>query len=249
MGVPVVLFAGDTFHSARLGAVPACRRPGRTDLRRRKSATSKWHAPWRRYIGQLNEIRQSLASARGEQSEMFDAPRFAAWFEDQVVEMVKDIKPLPQPVPRRKERGLLSVAPSIPSRPCVLSVAAHMHMREYAPLRNVLERPRRRPGTATGVVAYEAWPKSNTPKAVMPRRSTCWWRRSACARTRCALYRKLGIWMDEQSLDKSALAQLLDDQFGLALETLEASPPPTVFEILGITVEHEDNPAAEEATA
>ncbi len=44
------------------------------------------------------------------------------------------------------------------------------------------------------------------------------------------------LWLDELNLDKSALAQLLDEQFGLALDVLEASPPPTVFEVIGIEV-------------
>lgn len=244
MGVPVVSFAGDTFHQ-RVSA-PFLHAAGLDELIcETEERYVEVACALASDIGQLNEIRQSLRP-RAEQSEMFDAPRFAAWFEDQVVEMVKDIKPLPQPRAARKE-GVYFGGTWYPVEDLVLSVAAHMHMREYAPLRNVLENL-----TSTWyrhwMVAYGLaeikYAEGRHAEAIDLLVEAIGMRPYSLP-----LYRKLGIWMDEQSLDKSALAQLLDDQFGLALETLEASPPPTVFEILGITVEHEDNPAAEEATA
>jgi len=126
-------------------------------------------------------------------------------------------------------------------------VAAHLHMREYVPLRNVLENL-----TSTWyrhwMVAYGLaeikYADGQHDEAIELLVEAIGMRPYALP-----LYRKLGIWMDEQGLDKSALAQLLDDQFGLTLDILESSPPPTVFEVLGITIEHTQSLVAEEVTA
>ncbi|CAG2133646.1 tetratricopeptide repeat protein [Cupriavidus plantarum] len=244
MGVPIVTFAGDTFHQ-RVSA-PFLHAAGLDELIcETEDRYVEMACALASDVTQLNEIRQSIRP-RAEQSEMFDAPRFASWFEDQVTEMVKDIKPETRDRGERQE-GVFFGGTWYPAQDLVLSVAAHLHMREYTPLRNVLENL-----TSTWyrhwMVAYGLaeikYAGGMHEEAIDLLVEAIGMRPYALP-----LYRKLGIWMDERGFDKSALAQLLDDQFGLALETLEASPAPTVFEILGITVEYTDNNVAEEVTA
>jgi len=244
MGVPIVSFAGDTFHQ-RVSA-PFLRAAGLEELIcETEERYVEVACALASDVAQLEGIRQSIRP-RAEQSEMFDAPRFATWFEDQVAEMVKGFKPEAQERAERKE-GVFFGGTWYPAEDLVLSVAAHLHMREYVPLRNVLENL-----TSTWyrhwMVAYGLaeikYADGQHDEAIELLVEAIGMRPYALP-----LYRKLGIWMDEQGLDKSALAQLLDDQFGLTLDILESSPPPTVFEVLGITIEHTQSLVAEEVTA
>ncbi|CAG9170872.1 O-linked N-acetylglucosamine transferase, SPINDLY family protein [Cupriavidus pampae] len=244
MGVPIVSFAGDTFHQ-RVSA-PFLRAAGLEELIcETEERYVEVACALASDVAQLEGIRQSIRP-RAEQSEMFDAPRFATWFEDQVAEMVKDFKPEAQQRAERKE-GVFFGGTWYPAEDLVLSVAAHLHMREFLPLRNVLENL-----TSTWyrhwMVAYGLaeikYADGQHDEAIELLVEAIGMRPYALP-----LYRKLGIWMDEQGLDKSALAQLLDDQFGLTLDILESSPPPTVFEVLGITIEHTQSLVAEEVTA
>ncbi|QET05859.1 MULTISPECIES: O-linked N-acetylglucosamine transferase, SPINDLY family protein [Cupriavidus] len=244
MGVPVVTFAGDTFHQRV--STPFLRAAGLDELIcETEERYIEVACALASDIAQLDGIRQSIRP-RAEKSEMFDAPRFATWFEDEVTEMVREFKPTSHERVARRE-GVFFGGTWYPAEDLVLSVAAHLHLREYGPLRNVLENL-----TSTWyrhwMIAYGLaeikYAEGKHEEAIELLVEAIGMRPYALP-----LYRKLGIWMDEQGLDKSALAQLLDDQFGLALETLEASAVPDVFEILGITIERIDNNVAEEATA
>ncbi|MGO4280324.1 Predicted O-linked N-acetylglucosamine transferase, SPINDLY family [Cupriavidus sp. OV038] len=246
MGVPVVTFSGDTFHQ-RVSA-PFLHAAGLDDLICETEAQYVDVAcALASDVQQLNEIRMSIRP-RAEQSEMFDAQRFAAWFEDQLTEICSETKPIPaRTEPRRS--GLFFAGAWYPAEDLVMSVAAHIHLKEWVPLLNVLENL-----TSTWyrnwVVAYGLaefkYHNGEADAAIDLLVEAIGMRPYALP-----LYRKLALWLDELGLDKSALAQLLDEQFGLALEVLEASPPPTVFEVIGIEVATQAAPeaAAEEVAA
>ncbi len=65
-------------------------------------------------VQQLNEIRMSIRP-RAEQSEMFDAQRFATWFEDQLTEICSETSRFP-PAPSRAAPACSSPARGIPPR-------------------------------------------------------------------------------------------------------------------------------------
>lgn len=247
MGVPIVTFSGNTFHQ-RVSA-PFMQAAGLGEL---ICETEEQYVDMACALAsdaeQLNAIRMSQRQ-RAEQSDMFDAPRFTAWFEDQVIEMCKEYKPLTQPRESRRE-GVFFGGQWYPVEDLVMSVAAHMHLREYVPLQNVLENLTstwyRHWMVAFGLaeIKYNNFQQEEAIELLVEA--------IGMRPYSLPLYRKLALWLDEQGLDKSALAQLLDDQFGLSLEMLESSPPPTAFEILGIelqTTGSDANTSAEEVAA
>ena len=121
-----------------------------------------------------------------------------------------------------------------------MSVAAHIHLGEWQAVHNVLENLTstwyRHWAVAYGLAEYKY--HNGAPDTAIELLVEAIGMRPYAL----PLYRKLAAWLDEQQLDKSALAALLQEQFGLTLAALEVSAPPNAFEVLGISL---DLPVAE----
>ncbi|WP_454753426.1 O-linked N-acetylglucosamine transferase, SPINDLY family protein [Cupriavidus necator] len=242
MGVPVVSLAGGMFHQ-RVSA-PFLHATGLDEL--------ICDTP-QRYVEvacaladdveQLNALRLSLRQ-RAEQSAMCDAAGFAAWLEERLGELVAPAKPVP-PRELSPAQGVYFGGTWHGYNDIVLSVAAHLHQREYTPLRNLLENLTSSwyrhwmVAYALAITEYESGDKAYAIELLVEG--------IGMRPYALPLYRLLAHWLDEGKLDKSSLAQLLHEQFGLMLETLEASPVPSVFEILGIEVKTQAAAAPEAA--
>ncbi|PWK35565.1 O-linked N-acetylglucosamine transferase, SPINDLY family protein [Cupriavidus plantarum] len=239
MGVPVVTLAGNAFHqrisvpflnAVELDALVCEDEASYVDTACALASD----------VMQLDALRQSLRQ-RTERSRMSDAQGFAAWFEETVYHLVSERKGLPAKPPAREE-GIFFGGKWYATKDLVLSLAAHLHTGDHESVRNIL-------GNLSStwyrhwivcyglaVVKYrEGFPDEAIDllvEAIGQRPYSL------------PLYRQLAAWLDECALDKTALAGLLGEQFGLTLEALEASPVATSFEIFGIEVEHvadEDN--------
>jgi len=244
MGVPVVTFAGDTFHQ-RVSA-PFLHAAGLDDLicdteERYVDVACALAAD----VQQLDSIRQSIRP-RAEQSEMFDAPRFAGWFEDQLTEICADTKPIaPRTAPR--QQGIYFGGQYYAAEDLLMSVAAHMHLGEWRAVHNVLENLTstwyRHWAVAYGLAEYHY--HNEAPDTAIELLVEAIGMRPYAL----GLYRKLAVWLAEQNLDRSALASLLEEQFGLTLDALEAMPLPNAFEMLGLEMPGAArNPTQEQVT-
>ncbi|MCA3182929.1 MULTISPECIES: hypothetical protein [unclassified Cupriavidus] len=240
MGVPVVSFAGGTFHQ-RVSA-PFLHAAGLDELicdteERYVEVACALAAD----VQQLDNIRQSIRP-RAESSEMFDAPRFAAWFEDQLAEICRETKPVPARTEPRQS-GIYFNGQWYPAETLLMSVAAHIHLGEWQAVHNVLENLTstwyRHWAVAYGLAEYKY--HNGAPDTAIELLVEAIGMRPYAL----PLYRKLAAWLDEQQLDKSALSALLQEQFGLTLAALEVSAPPNAFEVLGISL---DLPVAEPVT-
>lgn len=229
MGVPLVTLAGDTFHQ-RVSA-PFLHVTGLQDLIcESEEQYVEMACALASDVGVLNSIRMSLRD-RVEKGIMCDAAAFAGWFGEQMAEIVKEFKPTPDGGAERED-GVFFGGTWFRSQDLILSAAAHLHEGDYIKARNLLENVTstwyRHWMVAFGlaVIKYQEGKKDEAIELLVE---------SIGMRPYgLPLYRLLAHWLDECGLDKSDLAGLLQDQFGLSLETLEASPPPSVFEALGI---------------
>ncbi|MGO4306637.1 O-linked N-acetylglucosamine transferase family protein [Cupriavidus sp. RAF12] len=241
MGVPVVTLAGDTFHQ-RVSA-PFLHTAGLDDL---ICSTEEEYVNVACELAQdptaLDALRATLRQ-RMEQSPASDAAGFAAWFEEQVFEVVKDRKPVER-VGARRQQGIYFNGKWYPVQDLVLSVAAHLQLGEIEPLRNVLENLtttwHRHWMVAYGLaeIEYRTGDKNEAIELLVE---------SIGLRPySLPLYRILAGWLQENNLDSTALEALLGEQFGLDIATLTSSPMPSVFEVMGIEVV---NVPAEEVAA
>lgn len=242
MGVPIVTIAGDTFHQ-RVSA-PFLHITGLEELMcDSEDRYVEMACELASDVGRLNDLRHSLR-ARVEQGPMCDGNAFAAWFEDEVITALKDIKPMPPRTSRKQ--GVFFGGTWYTVEDLVLSVGAHLHMGEYVPLGNVLENL-----TSTWyrhwIVAY-GLAEIRYNMGAQEDGIDLLVEAIGMRPFSLPLYRKLALWLDECGMDKSALTQLLQDQFGLSLESLEASPPPTAFEVLGIDIQQVLGQQAEAAS-
>ncbi|SOY68081.1 conserved hypothetical protein, Tetratricopeptide repeats [Cupriavidus taiwanensis] len=245
MGVPVVSLAGSMFHQ-RVSA-PFLHATGLDDLicdtpQRYVEVASALAAD----VGQLNALRQSLRQ-RVESSAMCDAAGFARWFEGQLAELVGQRRPVPAAAPQDAPSGVHFGGKWHGYNEIVLSVAAHLHRREYEPLRNLLENLTSswyRHWLVAYALAVIERDGGDAAFAIELLIESIGMRPYALP-----LYRLLAHWLEQDGLDRGSLAQLLQDQFGLTLETLEASPVPTVFDVLGIAVQAATPVQAEVAAA
>lgn len=236
MGVPVVTLAGKAFHQ-RI-SVPFLSVTGLDFLACPDEATYVDMAcELASDVGRLNELRLSLR-ARTESSPMCDAPAFAAWFEAQAYALSRERKGLPETLPAR-EQGVYFGGTWYTTTDMALSVVAHIHAREFTGLRNVLENLSStwyRHWMVTYGLAELKYHTGSRDEAIELLIEAIGQRPYALP-----LYRLLAAWLDENQYDKSALAGLLADQFGLDLATLEASPVPTAFEVAGMQVQTESS--------
>ncbi|RZT30831.1 O-linked N-acetylglucosamine transferase family protein [Cupriavidus agavae] len=229
MGVPVVTLSGDTFHQ-RVSA-PFLHITGLNDLicdteERYVEVACALAAD----VQQLDNIRQSLRP-QAEAGPMFDAPAFAGWVEDQLTEICAETKRIaPRTAPRQD--GIFFGGRHYTAQDLLMSVAAHIHLGEWKSVYNVLENLTstwyRHWAVAYGLAEYK-YHNGEPDLAIELLVEAIGMRPYALA-----LYRKLAQWLAERDLDRSALAALLEEQFGLTLAALEASPAPNVFETLGL---------------
>lgn len=251
MGVPVITLAGDSF--GRRISVPFLRAVGLDALVCDDEASYVDAAcALAADVEQLDALRQSLR-ARVEHGQIADARAFAEWFEATLYDLVRERKQLPEQKGEREE-GIFFAGQWYSTRDMVLSLAAHLHEGNHEAVRNIVEN--------LSSVWYRHWivsyalavvrfhdPSGNRRDEAMELLLETIGQRPYAL----PLYRLLADWLDQCGLDKSGLAGLLDQQFGLTLETLESSPVPSSFEVIGIEVEHvtdsSDNQNTEEALA
>ena len=242
MGVPVVSLTGPAFHQ-RISAV-FLKDCGLDPLIcEDEAAYVNMACELASDVGRLNELRLSLRQ-RVETSAMTDAPAFAAWVEQQAYALSHARKGLPEAMPAR-EQGVYFGGTWYSTTDMALSVAAHIETGQYDKLHNVLENLSstwyRHWMVTYGLAVYKYHMASRT-EAIDLLIEAIGQRPYALP-----LYRLLAAWLEENDYDKSALAGLLAEQFGLDLATLEAGPVPSAFEIAGMKVEVVD--AQEEAVA
>ncbi|GJG94150.1 tetratricopeptide repeat protein [Cupriavidus pauculus] len=232
MGVPVVSLTGEAFHQ-RISAIflkdcglePLVCEDAAAYVNMASELASD--------IGRLNELRLSLRQ-RVESSAMTDAPRFAAWFEQQAYALSHARKGLPEAMPER-EQGVYFGGTWYTATDMALSVAAHIETGEFDKLHNVLENLSStwyRHWMVTYGLAVYKYHMSSRSEAIDLLIEAIGQRPYALP-----LYRLLAAWLSDNGFEKDALAGLLGEQFGLDLATLEASPVPSAFEVAGMKVE------------
>lgn len=231
MGVPVVSLTGEAFHQ-RISSI-FLKDCGLDPLIcEDEAAYVRMASELAADVGRLNELRLSLRQ-RVETSPMTDAPAFAAWFEEQAYALCHARKGMPEAKPER-EQGVYFGGTWYSTTDMVLSVAAHIETGEYEKLHNVLENLSstwyRHWMVSYGLAVYKYHMASRT-EAIDLLIEAIGKRPYALQ-----LYRLLAAWLEENDFDKSALAGLLAEQFGLDLATLEAGPLPTAFEVAGLKV-------------
>jgi len=239
MGVPVVTLAGKAFHQ-RI-SVPFLSVTGLDFLAcPDEAAYVDMACDLAADIPRLNDLRLSMRQCV-ESSAMCDAPAFAAWFEDQAYALSRERKGLPECRPAR-EQGVYFGGTWYSVTDMALSVAAHIHAGEFTQLRNVLENLSStwyRHWMITYALATLKYHHDQRDVAIELLIQAIGQRPYALP-----LYRLLAAWLGESHYDKSALAGLLTEKFGLDLATLEASPIPTAFEVAGMNVEIVEEKAA-----
>ncbi|WP_416051753.1 hypothetical protein [Cupriavidus basilensis] len=231
MGVPVVTLACAPFHT-RVSA-PFLHAMGLDELIcETEEAYVTVAASLASNLDQLNALRLSMRH-RFEKSAIFDAAGFARWFESQAVALVgqhRDVSHLEA----RTQDGVFCAGAWHSMEELVLTIGLLLEQGRHIELSSLLENMSAKwskhwlVAFALGEMQQHLGNHDRALELLME---------SINLRPyHVPLYRLLSVRMDEGGHDKSPLADILQQQFGLDLALIERQGKPTTHEILGIQV-------------
>lgn len=231
MGVPVVSLAGDAFHTrvsapflhaVGLDALICDSEAAYVDAATRLAAD----------IPQLNALRLSLRHVF-EKSPIFDAAGFARWFEEQAVALVQQHRDVSHLQPRTQD-GVFCKGEWHPMHELVLTIAVLIEEGRHIELNSLLDNMASK-WSKHWLIAFALGEMEqrvgNHDRALELLMETINQRPY-----HLPLYRLLNARMAERGHDRTPLAGILQQQFGLDLPLLEAQGKPTIHEILGIQI-------------
>lgn len=235
MGVPVVTFCGHASHERIAASIVAS-----VGLAGLGCLTEEQYvetaASLAADVAQLNALRLSIRQ-RFEASPLFDAAAFCRWFEGEVASWTSSYRQ-PGKLERPAGDGVFFGGRWHAMEEIIVSVVNTLQAGNADGLANVLENISAR-WSKHWLVAYAlsevAYMQGDTTTALELLIESATLRKYSLP-----LYRLLLARLDECGQDKTALADFLQEAFGLDIALLEAQPLPSVFEITGMPVPAEE---------
>ncbi|SPD68909.1 TPR domain protein, putative component of TonB system (modular protein) (plasmid) [Cupriavidus taiwanensis] len=231
MGVPVVSLAGPAFHTrvsapflhaVGLGGLVCDSEDGYVEAAAQLAGD----------IAQLNALRLSLRH-RFEKSAAFDAAGFTRWFEAETVALVQQHRDLSHLVARTQD-GVFCKGAWHSMEELVLTISLLLEEGRHIELNSLLENMSSK-WSKHWLVAF-ALGEMEQRVGNYDRALELLMESINLRPYHLPLYRLLNARMAERGHDRSWLAELLNQQFGLELALLEGQGKPTTHDILGIQV-------------